>query len=79
MDDTQKLIYKYALLNAVKHKGSAQSGAVVGVIMGSHPELRKDAQEILKLTAEIVDKVNSLALEQQKLELEKMGVQESVK
>ena len=79
MDDTEKLIYKYALLNAVKHKGSAQSGAVVGVIMGNHPELRKDAQEILKSVAEIVDKVNSLDLNEQKEELEKQGVQEEVR
>ena len=35
----EKLIYKYALLNAVKHKGHAQRGAVVGVIMASHPKL----------------------------------------
>jgi glutamyl-tRNA synthetase len=79
MEDTEKLIYKYALLNAVKHKGSAQNGAVVGVIMGNHPELRKDAQKTLKLAADIVSKVNALSLDEQKMELEKMGVQESVK
>ena len=79
MEDTEKLIYKYALLNAVQHKGSAQSGAVVGVIMGSHPELRKDAQKIVKLAAEMVNKVNSLTWDVQKSELEKMGVQKTVK
>lgn len=79
MEDTEKIIYKHALLNAVQHKGSAQSGAVVGVIMGSHPELRKDAQNIVKLAAEIVDKVNSLTLDMQKSELEKMGVQKTQK
>ena len=47
MDDTEKLIYKYALLNAVKHKGNAKSGAVVCVIMGSHPELRKESKKIV--------------------------------
>jgi glutamyl-tRNA synthetase len=79
MDDTEKLIYKYALLNAVKHKGSAQSGAVVGVIMGSHPELRKDSKKIVGLTAEITGQVNALSLDDQKLELEKLGVQETRK
>lgn len=79
MEDTEKIIYKHALLNAVQHKGSAQSGAVVGVIMGSHPELRKDAQNIVKLAAEMVDKVNSLTLDMQKSELEKMGVQKTQK
>lgn len=79
MDDTEKLIYKYALLNAVKHKGRAQSGAVVGVVMGSHPELRKDSKEIVGLTSKIIEEVNSLSLDEQKLELEKLGVQETQK
>jgi len=75
----QKTHYKYALLNAVKHKGSAQSGAVVGVVMGSHPELRKDSKEIVGLTSKITEEVNSLSLDEQKLELEKLGVQETQK
>lgn len=79
MDETGKLIYKYALLNAVKHKGSAQNGAVIGVIMGSHPELRKDSKEIIKLAGEIVGQVNNLSLNAQKAELEKLGVAETVK
>lgn len=79
MDDTEKLIYKYALLNAVKHKGSAQSGAVVGVIMGSHPELRKESKKIVSLAAEITGQVNSLSLDEQKQELEKLGVKETKK
>ncbi len=78
MEETQKLIFKYTLLNAVKHKGQAQSGAVVGVIMGSHPELRKDAQNIVKLASKMADKVNSLGLDEQKKELEKLGVEEPV-
>ena len=76
MEDVEKLIYKYALLNAVKHKGSAQSGAVVGVIMGSHPDLREEGKRIVKLSSEIVDEVNSLGLQKQKEELQKLGVQE---
>lgn len=79
MEEVEKIIYKYALLNAVKHKGSAQSGAVVGVVMGSHPELRKDSQKIVQLTAEITGQVNSLSLDEQKSELEKLGIKETVK
>lgn len=79
MTDIRQLVYKYALLNAVQHKGNAQDKAVVGVIMGSHPELRKDAREIIKIAAEIVKEVNSLNLGDQKGELEKLGVQETIK
>jgi len=77
--DIQELLYKYALLNAAKHKGKAQSGAVVGVVMGSHPDLRKEAQMIIKMASEIVDKVNLLDLQEQTRELEKLGVEKSVK
>lgn len=79
MTDIRQLVYKYALLNAVQHKGNAQDKAVVGVIMGSHPELRKDAQEIIKIATEIVKEVNSLNLEDQKGELEKLGVHQTIK
>ncbi|MCE5213220.1 MAG: glutamate--tRNA ligase [Methanobacterium sp.] len=79
MDKTEKLIYQYALLNAVNHKGQAHSKAVVGVIMGNHAELRKDPKKILKLSSEMVEKVNNMSLEEQKVELSKLGVQESKK
>ncbi len=77
-DQLKKLIYKYTLLNAVKHKGHAQSGAVVGVIMASHPEFRNEAQKVIKLTAEIIEEVNSLSLKDQNLEMENKGIHEIV-
>ena len=79
MEDLKNLVYKYTLINAVKHKGKAQSGAVVGVIMGSHPELRKDSKKIVNLTSEVALEVNSLNLDAQKQELEKLGVHETSK
>jgi len=73
MSDLKDLIYKYALTNAVKHKGKAQPGAVIGIIMGSHPEFRSDAKEVSKLAGKIVGEVNSMDLETQTSELEKLG------
>jgi glutamyl-tRNA synthetase len=78
-DQLKKLIYKYSLLNAVKHKGHAQHGAVVGVIMGSHPEFRNEAQKVIKLTAEIIETVNSMTLEEQNLEMKNKGIHETIK
>ncbi len=79
MEETRKLIYQYTLLNAVNHKGQAHSKAVMGVIMASHAELRKDPQKILILSSEMVEKVNNMSLEEQKMELSKLGVQETKK
>ena len=33
MDELEEIIYKHALLNAIKHKGSANPKAVMGSIM----------------------------------------------
>lgn len=77
-EDIQALIYKYTLINATKHKGKAQRGAVVGVLMGSHPDFRKDAEKIILMASEIVDKVNQMDLELQNRELDKIGVKKTV-
>ena len=73
MENLKDLVYKYALQNAVKHKGTAQNGAVIGIIMSSHPEFRKDAKEVSKTVGEIVAKINALSFEDQSEELDKMG------
>ncbi len=73
MRDLEKVVYKYALINAIKHKGNANEGAVVGSIMSSEPDLRREAKNILPLAKNIVIKVNSMELVEQSAELEKLG------
>ncbi len=48
-DDVKELIEKYALQNAVKYRAAPQRGAVMGKLMGEHPELRSRAKEISSL------------------------------
>ncbi|MAE42580.1 glutamate--tRNA ligase [Candidatus Woesearchaeota archaeon] len=67
----KQTILKYALQNAVKFKGKAHPGAVIGKVLAENPELKKTAKKIIGETKKIVDKVNSLSLEKQKKELEK--------
>jgi glutamyl-tRNA synthetase len=59
-------IRKSALLNAVKHDGKAQTGPVVGKILGEKPEYRGNVKELSSLINEIVREVNSLSLDEQK-------------
>ena len=73
MENLNDLAYKYALQNALKHKGKAQNGAVIGIIMSSHPEFRKDAKEVSKTVGEVVSKINALSNEEKVKELEKFG------
>ena len=75
MNDLEEIIYKHALLNAAKHKGSANPGAVMGSIMSNEPELRSKAKEIGPMSGKIVAKVNALSPEEQAAEMEKLGVE----
>ena len=75
MNDLEEIIYKHALLNAAKHNGSANPGAVMGSIMANEPELRSRAKEIGPMSGKIVAQVNALSPEEQKAEMEKLGVE----
>lgn len=73
MESLKNIAYKYALQNAVKHKGTAQNGAVIGMIMSYHPEFRKEASEVSKTVGEVVAKINIMNSDEQVKELEKLG------
>ncbi|MEN4007189.1 MAG: glutamate--tRNA ligase [Methanobacteriaceae archaeon] len=73
MGSLKDIAYKHALQNAVKHKGTAQNGAVIGMIMSSHPEFRKEASEVSKTVREVIAKINTMNSDEQLKELEKLG------
>jgi glutamyl-tRNA synthetase len=62
----RELIRKSALLNAVKHDGKAQTGPVVGKILGERPECRSKVKELSSLINAIVMEVNGLSLDEQR-------------
>ncbi|MEM3874405.1 MAG: glutamate--tRNA ligase [Candidatus Bathyarchaeia archaeon] len=63
--ELRETIRKFALLNAIKHDGKAQTGPVVGKVLAERPELRAKAKELTALVREMVDEVNSLSLSDQ--------------
>ncbi|WP_321422044.1 glutamate--tRNA ligase [uncultured Methanobacterium sp.] len=73
MDKLEEIIRKYALINAAKHGGQAQPGAVIGMIMSKHPECRKDAGQVSKTAGQIVSTINKMPLDAQTKELEELG------
>jgi len=54
IDETRELIEKYALQNAIKYKKPPQAGAVLGKVLGEHPDLRKNAKEVMSLVSEVL-------------------------
>jgi len=67
----EELILKYALQNALKFNGKANAGAVTGKIFVEKPESK--GAELAKKVGEIVKKVNSMSLEEQRARLEKIA------
>jgi len=50
-----------ALTNAAQHGGKADVGAVMGRVLGEHPELRGDPARVAKEVRAVVQKVNSMS------------------
>ena len=70
-NDIKNEIRKFALQNASEHGGKTNDKVVLGKILGSIPEFRSKVKEITIEILPIVEKINSLSVQQQKQELEK--------
>lgn len=77
--DTEQIIKKYALQNAVLYKGKANPKAVVGKVLAETPELRSKAKELMSLARDIVGEINSMPPEAQIKALEKIDASLLVK
>jgi len=73
MAEIRDLIEKYALQNAVKYKAAPNSGAVMGKLMGEHPELRAQAKEISPLVREVLAEVEKGSPEEWQRRLEALA------
>jgi glutamyl-tRNA synthetase len=65
----KSIVTKYVLQNAVFYNGKADPKAVMGKVMASEPELRKQMKEVRKDIDEIIRNVNQLGAEEQKNQL----------
>ena len=65
-EEVRKEIRKFALQNAFEHEGKTQDKIVLSKILGTKPEFRSKAKEIISEIGPIVSEVNNLTLEQQK-------------
>jgi len=72
-------IKKFALMNAGQHNGKAQASAVISVVMAGVPKARENPRETIELVDKTVDKINKLSPKEQILEIQKMGLNVTVK
>jgi glutamyl-tRNA synthetase len=60
-ENPKDLLFLCALQNSVKHGGVPQSGAVIGMVMSAHPELRSRAKEVASLAKDAIGDVAALS------------------
>lgn len=77
--DTEHIIRKYALQNALQFSGKATVGAVLGRVMAENPSLRPKAKEVSTQAKSVIDEINKMTVEQQKNALEEMAPELLVK
>jgi glutamyl-tRNA synthetase len=64
--ELRDLIQKLALMNAATHDGKAQTGAILGKILGEKAELRTQVKELSAVINEVLAEVNALSQDEQK-------------
>jgi glutamyl-tRNA synthetase len=66
-NDLREFVRKVALLNALQHGGKAQTGAIMGRVIGERQELKTKVAELSGLINQVVEEVNELSSNEQKL------------
>lgn len=72
-DDIRALIEKYALQNAVKYSAAPQIGAVMGKLMGEHPDLRPKAKAVSPMISEVLKEIAEMSPEEWQRRLEQIA------
>lgn len=75
----EELARRFALKNAVQHNGKANSKAILGSVLGSMPEAKKDVPSTMKIIAKVVSDINAMSLDDQNKAVETRGIDTAIK
>ncbi len=68
----ERAVETHALINAIKHEGEADLGAIMGPLMGEHPDFREYGDRIPEIAGPVVATVNDLDHEDRRARLEEL-------
>ncbi len=71
-EELEKIALKHSLLNAIKFNGKAKPEVVVSKVLSERPELRQNIRSVIDLVRHVVDRVNSMTINEQKEMLMRM-------
>jgi len=66
-------ILKFALQNAVKYKGKANPGAIIGKLLSDNPKLKSKMKDVAKEVSQVIKEVNAMPVEDQLAKLKKIA------
>jgi glutamyl-tRNA synthetase len=72
-ENLKDLLFLCALQNSVKHGGVPQAGAVIGMIMGAHPEFRSRSKEVAALAKDAIADVAALSSDDRVVKLQALA------
>lgn len=64
---------KHALMNAVKHEGEADVGAIMGPLMGENPDFRPHGGDIPGVAAPVISQINDLSPDERRERLAELA------
>ncbi len=73
MEDVRREALRWALMNALEHKGNASAKAVLGKLIAELPGWRSKIDELSGIVEQVVSEVNALPHEEQLFQLRKVG------
>ncbi|ADN35538.1 glutamyl-tRNA synthetase [Methanolacinia petrolearia DSM 11571] len=71
--DPKQFFYIHALENAVEHENVPKAGAVLGLLMGKHPEFRSRAKEMSAILNEVLQEIDGMTPAERREKLAEMA------
>ncbi len=68
--EAREIIKKIVLLNALRYDGKASQKPIFSKLLGEYPQFKRRIKEVASIINEIVEEINALSLEQQKMIVE---------
>lgn len=71
--DPGRLLFLYALQNAVKHNATPRAGTVIGTLLGKHPELRGSSKDLAARVGDAIAEVEAIPVDERQARLETLA------
>lgn len=66
----EDVVFRYALLNAVRHGGKARVDPVIGKVLSERPDLKPKVKEVIEVAKHMLNDVNAMGVDEQRRLLE---------